>query len=207
MRIISLLLLAAALSIGGNMAALAAGPDSNSGAVVGTVTVSGQPSSDVVISLEGIPPGSEKNPHPAAYQQHVTMAQRDQKFLPHVLPVMVGTTVEFPNDDQVWHNVYSDSKVKKFDLGLYGPGKSKTVTFDTPGVVRILCNVHPTMEAYIVVEDHLNFVSPDARGNYRFEGIPLGSYHIQVWHPSLGVKTESFTLERAGEVERIDVNL
>jgi plastocyanin len=206
MRIICLLL-AAALSIGSNMAALADGPDSNSGAVVGTVTVSGQPTSDVVISLEGIPPGSEKKPHAAADQQQVTMAQRDQKFSPYVLPVVVGTTVEFPNDDKVWHNIYSDSKVKKFDLGLYGPGKSKTVAFDTPGVVRILCNVHPAMEAYIVVEDHLNFASPDGRGNYRFEGIPLGSYHLQVWHPLLGVKTESFTLERAGEVERIDVNL
>ncbi|HEY6419490.1 MAG TPA: plastocyanin/azurin family copper-binding protein [Candidatus Binataceae bacterium] len=206
MRITSLLL-AAALSIGSNMVALAASPDSNSGAVVGTVTVGGHPTSDVVISLEGIPPDSEKNPHPAAYQKQVTMSQRDLKFFPYVLPVVVGTTVEFPNDDQVWHNIFSDSKVKKFDLGLYGPGKSKTVTFDTPGVVRILCNVHPTMEAYIVVEDHLNFASPDTRGNYRFEGIPLGSYHLQVWHPSLGIKTESFTLERAGEVERIDVNL
>ena len=206
MRINSLLL-AVALSLGSNMAALAAGPDSNSGAVVGTVTVSGHPTSDVVISLEGFPPGNEKAPQPPAYQPQVTMAQRDQKFSPYVLPIMVGTTVEFPNDDRVWHNIYSDSKVKKFDLGLYGPGKSKTVTFDTPGVVRILCNVHPTMEAYIVVEDHLNFASPDTRGNYRFEGIPLGSYHLQVWHPSLGVKTESFTLERAGEVERIDVNL
>jgi plastocyanin len=206
MRIISLLL-AGALSIGSNMAALAAGPDSNSGAIVGTVTVNGHPTSDVVISLEGIPPLSEKNPHPAANHQHVTMVQRDQKFSPYVLPVLVGTTVEFPNDDKIWHNIYSASKVKKFDLGLYGPGQSKTVTFDTPGVVRILCNVHPTMEAYIVVEDRPSFASPDARGNYRFEGIPLGSYHVQVWHPSLGVKTESFTLERAGEVERIDLNL
>jgi len=206
MRIISLLL-AVALSIAISIAALAAGPDSNSGAVIGTVTVGGQPTADVVISLEGIPPFSEKNPPPAASQQQVTMAQRDQKFLPHVLPVVVGTTVNFPNDDKVWHNIYSASKIKKFDLGLYGPGKSKTVTFDTPGVVRILCNVHPTMDAYIVVEDHPNFASPDTRGNYRFEGIPLGSYHLQIWHPSLGVKTESFTLERAGEVERIDVKL
>ena len=201
------LLLPLTLLVGANTAALAAGPDSNSGAVVGTVTVNGQPTSDVVISLEGFAPGSEKDLHPAAEHRKVTMAQRDMKFYPYVLPVLVGTTVEFPNDDQVWHNIYSDSKVKTFDLGLYGPGKSKAVTFDTPGVVRILCNVHPTMEAYIIVEDHLNFASPDARGNYRFEGIPLGTYHLQVWHPSLGVKTESFTLERAGEVDRIDVNL
>src|SRR5208282_1410814 len=172
----------------------------------GTVTVNGQPTSDVVVSIEGLAPSNEKDQHPAGYPRQVTMAQRDLKFLPHVLPVLVGTTVEFPNDDHVWHNAYSDSKVKKFDLGLYGPGKSKTVTFDTPGVVRILCNVHPTMEAYIVVENHQKFASPDARGSYRFEGIPLGAYHLQVWHPSLGVKTESFTLERAGEVQRIDVN-
>jgi plastocyanin len=206
MRTVSLLL-AAALSIGINMAALAAGPDSNSGAVVGTVTVSGHPTSDVVISLEGIPPDSEKNLRPAASHPQVTMVQKDLKFFPYVLPVIVGTTVEFPNDDRVWHNIYSDSNAKKFDLGLYGPGKTKTVTFDTPGVVRIRCNVHPTMEAYIVVEAHQNFVSPDARGNYRFDGIPLGTYRVQVWHPLLGVKMESFTLERAGEVERIDVNL
>ncbi len=205
MRIISALL-TAALLIGGNLAALAAGPDSNSGAVVGTVTVKGQPTSDVVVSIEGLAPGNEKNPHPVAHLQQATMAQRDLKFVPHVLPILVGTTVAFPNDDQVWHNVYAASKVKKFDLGLYGPGKSKTVTFNTPGVVRILCNVHPTMEAYIVVEDQPNFASPDAKGNYRFVGLPLGTFHIQVWHPSLGAKTESFTLERAGEVQRIDVN-
>ncbi|MGA7871336.1 MAG: plastocyanin/azurin family copper-binding protein [Candidatus Binatus sp.] len=206
MRIISALL-AAALLIGGNVAALAAGPDSNSGAVVGTVTVNGQPTSDVVVSVEGLPPpGNEKSPNPAAPPPQATMAQQDLKFVPHVLPILVGTTVAFPNNDQVWHNVYSDSKVKKFDLGLYGPGKSKSVIFDTPGVVRIRCNVHPAMEAYIVVEAQPNFASPDAQGNYKFVGLPLGTYHLQVWHPSLGVKTESFTLERAGEVQQIDVN-
>lgn len=206
MRTLSLLL-AGTLLMGSSMAAIAGGPDSSSGAVVGTVTVGGQPAADVVISLEGKAPDSESGPPPAASHAQVTMVQKDLKFFPYVLPVMVGTTVEFPNDDTVWHNIYSDSNVKKFDLGLYGPGKKKTVTFETPGVVRIRCNVHPTMEAYIVVEAHRNFASPDSRGNYRFDGIPLGTYRVQVWHPSLGVKTESFTLERAGEVERIDVNL
>jgi hypothetical protein len=135
------------------------------------------------------------------------MDQRDMKFIPRVLPVLVGTTVEFPNNDKVWHNVFSASDAKKFDLGLYAPGKSRSVTFDKPGAVRILCNVHPDMEAHIVIKGHPNFAVTDKRGNYQLKGVPLGKYRLEIWHPEFGTRSEPLNLVREGEVLAIDVDL
>jgi hypothetical protein len=93
---------------------------------------------------------------------------------------------------------------KDFDLGLYPPGKTGSTTFDKPGVVRILCNAHPDMEAFIVVKEHPFFSSADKGGNYRLNGVPLGKYRIQVWHPELGITETGVELVRAGEI--LDVN-
>jgi hypothetical protein len=133
--------------------------------------------------------------------------QRDMKFVPRVLPVAVGTTVEFPNNDKTFHNVFSTSEAKKFDLGLYPSGESRSMTFDKPGVVKILCNVHPNMEAYVIVKEHPYFAVVDARGNYRINGVPLGNYRVEVWHPEFGVRSASFRLVREGEVLAIDVDM
>ena len=89
--------------------------------------------------------------------------QREIKFIPRVLPVLAGTTVSFPNNDTTWHNVYSKADAKEFDLGLYPAGETRSVTFDKPGIVRILCNVHPNMEAFIVVMEHRYFSTLDKR--------------------------------------------
>jgi plastocyanin len=177
------------------------------GIVSGTITIDGKPTTDVVVSIEGLPPQKLKDGGAGSYYRLATMGQRDLKFYPYVLPVLVGATVNFVNDDKVWHNVYSTSEAKKFDLGLYAPGKSKSVTFDKPGIVRVLCNVHPTMEAYIVVKEHPYFTSPDKDGNYRFSDVPLGTYRLTVWHPSLGTRAEPFTLDRADEVLQVDIDL
>lgn len=175
-----------------------------SGIIKGTITMAGKPTSDVVVSVEGVSAESAKAQITAAKSKKAVMDQREMKFLPRVLPVLVGATVEFPNHDTAWHNVYSKGGAKDFDLGLYPPGKSRSVTFDKAGVARILCNAHPNMEAFIVVKEHPFFSGADKGGNYRLDGVPLGKYRIQVWHPELGSTETGVELVRAGEV--LDVN-
>ena len=135
------------------------------------------------------------------------MDQREMKFIPRVLPVVVGTTVDFPNNDKSFHNVFSNSDAKKFDLGLYPSGKSRSVTFDTTGVVKILCNVHPDMEAFIVVVGHTYFSATGKRGNYQVNAVPLGKYRLEVWHPEFGAQVLPFELVRGDEVLAIDLDL
>lgn len=185
---------------------LAAEGPVKTGIVKGSVTRDGRPAPDVVVSVEGLSREwvrAQVSPKPGV----AVMDQRQIKFVPRIMPVLKGTTVEFPNSDKVWHNVFSTSKPNEFDLGLYPPGKTGRVTFDEPGVVRILCNAHPAMEAFIVVKEHPYFTVSDNRGNYRLEGIPPGQYHIRVWHPELGVVEEPFNLVREGEILAVDVQL
>ena len=175
------------------------------GAVIkGTITVKGRPTSDAVVSLEGVPAESIKARRSGFGAKKAVMKQSEMKFVPRVLPVLVGTTVSFPNSDTTWHNIYSKSEAKNFDLGLYPPGQTRSTVFDKAGVVRILCNVHPAMEAFIVVKEHPFFAATDGRGNYRLDGAPLGQYRVQVWHPQYGTTETSVTLVREGEV--LDVN-
>lgn len=190
------------------MPLLAADGVGKTGTIKGTITFAGQPTADAVVSVEGIPWQKLETRNPKLEtSKSAVMDQRDLKFIPRVLPVVAGTTVDFPNNDQTWHNVYSASDVELFDLGLYPPKKSRSVTFRRPGVVRILCNVHPNMEAFIVVKEHPYFSAADARGNYRIDGVPLGSYRLRVWHPEFGTRTVSFMMAREGEVLAIDVDL
>lgn len=177
------------------------------GIVKGIITIGGKPTSDAVVSIEGLPQEYLKSQISKLTSKKAEMDQQDMKFFPHVLPVLVGTTVDFPNHDKTWHNIFSTSETKKFDLGLYPPGKSRTVTFDKPGVVKILCNVHPSMEAYIVIIGHSFFSLPDKGGNYRIDSVSLGEYRLQVWHPELGTKSFPFKLVRAGEVLDFNVDL
>jgi plastocyanin len=177
------------------------------GIVKGTVTIAGKPTADVVVSVEGVPPESFKAQLAAMKAKKAVMDQREQRFSPVVLPVVVGTRVAFPNNDKSWHNVYSKGGAKDFDLGLYPPGKSRDVTFDKPGVARILCNAHPNMEAFVVVKEHPFFSGADKRGNYRIDGIPLGKYRVTVWHPELGTTEAGVELVREGQVSDIDFDL
>lgn len=117
----------------------------------------------------------EPSPEPAA------MDQRGLEFVPHVLPVLVGTRVAFINSDPVGHNVFSASPTKPFNLGTYPEGVSRYVTFDRPGVVEILCNVHPEMGAYILVLETPYFTLTNERGQYRITGLPTGSHSVSVW--------------------------
>ncbi len=177
------------------------------GTVKGTITIGGSPASGVVVSIEGLPEEYLKSRLSNMKPERAQIDQRDGKFIPRVLPVRVGTTVNFPNNDDAWHNVFSTSDAKKFNLGLYPPGKTRNVTFNKPGVVRILCNVHPHMEAYVVVKEHPFFAVSDSRGNYRLPAIPVGRYRLEIWHPELGTKVEPFNMARGGEVLAVDVDL
>jgi plastocyanin len=109
------------------------------------------------------------------------MDQRNETFFPHVLAIVAGTTVDFPNSDQTYHNVFSLSKTKSFDLGRYAVGRSKAVRFDRPGIVRVFCDIHSHMSAYILVFNHPFFAltAPDSR--YVIANVPAGIYTLRVW--------------------------
>jgi plastocyanin len=185
-------------------ALLAASGGENSGIIKGTITIAGKPAPDVVVSLEGVPQEQIKAALAGGKTKKAIMDQRTMSFIPRVLPVLAGTTVEFPNNDNTFHNVYSKGGAKDFDLGLYPAGITRSAKFDKPGVARILCNAHPAMEAFVVVKEHPYFSGADKGGNYRIDHAPLGKYRVQVWHPQLGTTEAPVELVRDGEV--LDIN-
>ena len=110
------------------------------------------------------------------------MAQSDERFEPHVLPMLQGATVEFPNRDDVYHNVFSLSSVRSFDLGRYSNGRSKRVTFPKTGIVQVFCHIHSDMSAIVFVLPNVFFAAPDSGGNYVIENVPPGEYTVVGWH-------------------------
>ena len=131
-----------------------------------------------VVYLETAPLGAfEESERP-----HAVLDQRNQTFLPYVLAIPVGTVVDFPNRDSTYHNVFSLSKTQRFDLGRYARGQSRSVRFDRPGVVRVFCEIHSHMSAFILVFAHRYFATTDAEGRYRIGGIPPGDYRLVMWY-------------------------
>lgn len=134
------------------------------------------------------------------------MIQQGETFIPHVLPVRVGATVDFPNRDPIFHNVFSLSRVSAFDLGRYPEGESRSVTFDHPGVVPVFCHLHSDMSAIVLVlENHL-FSQPDTQGNYRLKPVPAGDYTLVAWHPRAEAVRLPVTVA-AGEVLKLDLTV
>lgn len=127
--------------------------------------------------------------------------QKNETFAPHVLAVLAGTTVDFPNNDTIFHNVFSLSKARRFDLGRYPQGRSKSVRFDRPGVVRVFCDIHSHMSAFIVVFSHPYFAASDGEGRYRIENIPPGTYSVAAWYEGENRSTRSITVSEGGTVE------
>lgn len=134
--------------------------------------------SGVVVWLEPL----DEAPVMPAKSRHAEMIQKDKTFSPHVLPVMVGTSVDFPNNDPIFHNAFSNYNGQIFDIGLYPPGTSRTITFRREGVVRVFCNIHPTMSAVIVVVKSPYFAVSNRSGAFELRGVPDGSYRIHVFH-------------------------
>src|SRR5579859_5015627 len=110
------------------------------------------------------------------------MVQREEQFVPHVLPVVKGTRVEFPNDDDVYHNVFSLSSAATFDLGRYPQGASKSVTFSNTGTVQVFCHIHSDMSGVVLVLDNPYFATPTPAGRYVIENVPVGDYAVVGWH-------------------------
>ncbi len=133
--------------------------------------------SGVVVSLIPVE-GSEG---PTALSRHVRMLQKNKTFSPHVLPVQVGTVVDFPNLDPIFHNAFSSYSGQIFDVGLYSPGASRAVRFARPGVVRVFCNIHPSMSAIIVVLNSPYFTVTGHDGRFVLD-VPPGKYELHVFH-------------------------
>lgn len=143
-----------------------------------------------------------RNPTPGA-KYRMVIDQRDLTFVPHVLPIVVGSTVEFPNSDPVYHNVFSYSKAKTFDLGRYPTNHSKSVTFDKPGLVKVYCDMHSQMNAFILVLQNPFFTLTDEQGNYVIRDVPAGNYTVKAWFARLPEKTAKVAI-RPGETTTLD---
>jgi plastocyanin len=177
------------------------------GIIKGTITIGGKPATDAVVSIEGLSKNQVKTQMSHTKPQNKIIDQRNLKFIPTVVAIMVGETVDFPNNDKSWHNVYSKGGANDFDLGLYAPGKIRSKKFDKAGLSRILCNAHPSMEAFVVVKDHPFFSTTDGRGNYEIKNVPLGKVRVEIWYPNLEVRSETVEIVRDGEVFALNVEL
>ncbi len=136
----------------------------------------------------------------------VVLDQRNLRFLPHVLPILRGTTVVFPNSDPIRHNVFSASEAQMFNLGTYSSGIKRTVTFEKPGVVELLCNVHPEMSAYILVLGTPYFSSTDGRGFFHLDDVDPGDYSLSFWCEHRGFISRRVSVN-AGQTTTIDAVL
>jgi plastocyanin len=143
--------------------------------VPGSTTVRGKPEANVVVWLEA--PDAEETP----VRRKIVLDQRNLQFAPRVLAIRTGTTVEFPNNDRVFHNVFSFRDGKRFDLGLYPIGSVKHVHFDKPGISRLFCNIHPQMAAYVIAVDSPYFAVSDGTGAFTLPNVPAGSYTYHAW--------------------------
>lgn len=162
-------------------------------------SVSQAPGPQAVVYLEGRFPPADRSTPPVA-----RMIQKNFRFDPVLLPVQTGTRVEFPNQDTGYHNVFSYSKSKRFDLGRYRTDeKPAAVVFDKPGAVKLYCEIHEHMRATILVLDTPHFTVTDPAGKFRLEHLPPGSYVLKAWLDEKRVLDKPVTL-KAGETLRVD---
>jgi plastocyanin len=136
--------------------------------------------SGTVIWLPGLPASAEA--------AGTRISSKNKRFEPHVLAVPRGSSVAFPNLDPIYHNAFSLSPGNSFDLGLYRKGASRSARLDTPGLVRVYCNIHPDMAAYMMVVDGASAVVGDD-GGYRVRGIPAGRHEVRLWNEMAGEKS------------------
>jgi len=134
------------------------------------------------------------------------ISQKGAMFSPHLLPVVVGTTVEWPNHDEILHNVFSISDTKPFDLGLYKHPEVKRITFDKPGRVDAFCSIHKAMNCVILVLENPYFAATDESGGYSIQNVPAGTYKIKAWHERLPSQVKDIIVPESGEV-RMDFTL
>jgi plastocyanin len=150
-----------------------------------------------VVYLERAPRGAFGEPD----ERRVRIDQRGERFVPHVVAVTVGSTVDFPNNDKTYHNVFSLSDVKSFDLGRYAAGQSKSVRFERPGIVRVFCDIHSHMSAFVLVFAHRFFSVTDAEGRFRIDNVPAGSYTLVLWNDAFGSESRLVAVGESADVE------
>jgi plastocyanin len=156
------------------------------GRVAGRVTIiekNNKPSPDLgsaVLYLEGA--GAAGAP------ATLDITINEKVYRPRVVVTPVGSTVRFPNTDPFDHNVFSAGEPNQFDLGLYGRGEAKSYTFTHPGLVRVYCNVHPRMVAYVVVTANRYYAQPGVDGSFAIENVPAGQYRLHVWHERIAAE-------------------
>lgn len=147
---------------------------------------------NVVVYVSGLKPSGAPAPVRAR------IAQRDEQFWPQVTAVSVGSTVDFPNDDPFFHNVFSLSRAATFDLGRYRSGTSRSVAFPAPGIVKVFCHLHSQMSAVILVLDHAWFAIPAEDGSFTIPDIPAGERTVVAWHERIGEQREKVRITVGG---------
>lgn len=130
-----------------------------------------------------------------------TVTMQSKSFIPRVTVVTVGGRVEFPNQDSIFHNVFSVSGENRFDLELYKKPKSGFKVFEQPGVVRIYCNIHPQMSGFLLVRDNPFWAHVSADGSFRVADVPAGTWVVKAWHERSGESAQSVAVPQAGAVE------
>jgi plastocyanin len=189
MRRVLLTLFCLALALQGVGIAAATPPD-----IRGLVTVDDKPAANVVIWIDGPVVAQDPAPMPV-------LDQRNLNFYPKVLAVEVGTKIEFPNHDRVFHNVFSFHNGKVFDLGLYPTGTVKQITFDKAGLSRLFCNIHPHMAAYIVSVRSQYFAVSDQAGGFTIRGLTAGTYTYHVWRAGKPETTGTAAMDSTRRLE------
>lgn len=180
-----------------------AGPVAKTGVVSGTVAIMAadgkrKPAAGVVVYFEA----ADALTRPTSNIVR-KVSQRNKAFKPELTVIPKGGVVEFPNDDRVFHNVFSLSKSQRFDLGLYRDGDSRSVTFKRPGVVDVYCNIHPEMKARVKIVPNTFYAVTDDEGRFSIADVPLGTYTLVAWngtetHTSISIKPKN---------RRVSVNL
>ena len=198
----SLVLFAAIVVLAGDVRTTAGA--TATGSVRGTVAVliKGKPKAGqkgVVVYLEGVP-GTVAKP------KNAVIRQREKQFEPPLTVIVRGTTVDFPNEDKIFHNVFSVSRPARFDLGLYKSGTQKSVEMKRAGTVDVYCNIHPEMIAKVKVLDNAFFTISDDKGGFAIDGVPPGEYPIVAWLPS-GDESKGTIAVKAGETAQIKLEL
>ena len=151
---------------------------------------------DFVVSIDQVVPvegGSAARTTP-------TIVQRDANFEPHVLPIAVGTGVKWPNQDDIYHNVFSMADTKEFNLGLYGKEKTPVIVFDKVGRVDVFCGIHTKMHCIVLVLPSPFFAMADARGRYVIRGVPPGTYRLKAWQERMPAQVKEIVVPAEGEV-------
>jgi plastocyanin len=137
----------------------------------------------------------------ASLDQGVKITQKDANFEPHVLPVVVGSSVRWPNDDDIFHNVFSMSDTKEFDLDYYKKEKVPEVRFDRIGRVDVFCAIHPKMHCIILVVPNPWFAAADDKGRFVIKNVPAGTYKVRAWHERMPSQTKEVVVPAVGDVK------